>query len=101
MELQYSTASGSDIDTAVKSERARKVRTTARKAVTGVALLKSVTCDYVLLKIVKERFVKVKCIYHLHAVSQDQDDILANNLLGCCQEEIGQSKMEHHRRPDN
>lgn len=44
MELQYSTASGSEIDTAVKSERARNVRTTDRKAVTGVALLKSVTC---------------------------------------------------------
>lgn len=46
MELQYSTASGSVIDTAVKSERARSVRTTARKAVTGVALSKSVTCGY-------------------------------------------------------
>jgi hypothetical protein len=44
MELQYSTARGSEIDTAVKSESARNVRTTATKAVTGVALLKSVTC---------------------------------------------------------
>lgn len=44
MELQYSTARGSEIDTAVKSESARNARTTATKAVTGVALLKSVTC---------------------------------------------------------
>lgn len=46
MELQYSTARGSVIDTAVKSDRARIARTTATKAVTGVALSKSVTCGY-------------------------------------------------------
>lgn len=34
------------MDTAVKSDRARIASTTATKAVTGVALSKSVTCGY-------------------------------------------------------
>lgn len=54
IELQYSTASGSVIDTAVKSDRARIARTTAMNAVTGVALSKSVTCGY------ERKLVKIK-----------------------------------------
>jgi hypothetical protein len=45
MELQYSTARGSDMDTLVRSETPRKARMTARNAVAAVGLLKSVTCD--------------------------------------------------------
>jgi hypothetical protein len=83
MELQYSTARGSEIDTAVKSESARNVRMTATKAVTGVALSKSVTCGYkLLLRVLQEMSVRGRSVYHLHAVSQYEYCILANNFLG-------------------
>ena len=44
--LQYSTAMGSEMETAMRSETPRKARMTARRAVTGVVLLKSVACGW-------------------------------------------------------